>query len=132
MDVYFSSGAYTNLKAFALAATSINSDGLLFGHRRGQAFFVEHILSTSKGFFSSRKKNSLLQDLFHHNLIGFFTSFPEEKKTKSFLVPSSCGKIYIEARTDKANRLDIKPFLIDYENGFSLTPLRLKKPTVKG
>ncbi len=131
MDVYFSPDAYNHLKAHTLVVKPNTADGLVIGHRRGPAFFVENFLPTSKGFFPSEEKYHSLRDLFHDKLIGFFTFFPDEKKAKKILAPFACGKLYLEVSTDKAKRLSIKPFLIEYEKGFMLSPLRCKKPPVK-
>jgi hypothetical protein len=131
MDVYFSLDAYNHLKTHALVVNPSTTDGLIIGHRRGPAFFVESILPTSKGFFPSEEKYHSLRDLFHDKLIGFFTFFPDEKKAKKILAPFACGKLYLELSTDKSKRLRIKPFLIEYEERFLLSPLRFKKPPVK-
>lgn len=132
MYVYFSPDAYTHLKARSLVTKPAAADGLIFGHKRGPAFFVEEILPTCKGFFSSTKKYRDLQNLYRQKVIGFFTFSPDDKKTKKIMAPFACGKLYIEVESRINSRLDIKPFLIDYEKNFFLSPLRCKKPPVKG
>lgn len=132
MDVYFSPESFNHLKAQAKITASAAADGLVLGHRRGPAFFVEKIFPTSRGFFSSKAKYHAIQNLYRDKLIGFFTFSPDEKKKGKILAPFACGKLYIEVCADTEKRLSIRPFLIDYEEGFFLSPLRCKKPPAKG
>lgn len=131
MDVHFSNEAYTQLQALAQITTSANSDGFLLGHRRGQVHWIEKIFPTSRGFFPSEEKFRALQDLFQDRIIGFFTFIPNEKKTKKLLAPFACGKVYLEIKKNRSQRLFLKPFLIEYEKKFFLSPIRRRKSQVK-
>jgi hypothetical protein len=131
MDVLLSPEAYSQLRALQMTATPSGGDGILLGHRRGPARFVEKILPTSKGFFPSIKAYQSLQDFFQDKIIGFFTLNPDKNKTKKILAPSTCGQVYVEVRQDGSKRMKLKAYLVDYNMDFSLKPLRIKNPQTK-
>lgn len=131
MDVYFAPEAYKHFQALGLIVTSQNADGLIIGHKRGQSFFVEHVLSTTRGFFPSLEKYFSLNILFKNKLIGFYSFRSDEKKIKKILAPFACGKLYLDIQVNPSKPLVIKPSFVDYGEDFFLSPLRLKPPQIK-
>jgi len=128
MDVYFSREAFKTLEAQKIIATQQNSDGIILGHKRGQSFFVEKIVSTTKGFFPSLKKFYSLNTIYKDSIVGFYSFFTEEKKTKKILAPFAHGKLYLDIRISKSNILQIKPYSIEYDKVFFFSPLQLTLP----
>lgn len=131
MDVYFSREALRTLEAHKIIATQQNSDGILLGHTRGQSFFVERIMSTIKGFFPSLEKFYALNTIHKNSIIGFYSFFSEEKKTKKILAPFAHGKLYLDIRISKSNLLQIKSYSIEYDKVFFLSSLKLTLPLSK-
>ncbi len=131
MDAYFSREALTTLEAHKIIATQQNSDGIIIGHKRGQSFFVERIVSTTKGFFPSLEKYYSLNTIYKDSIVGFYSFFTEDKKTKKILVPFAHGKLYLDIRITKSNTLQIKPYSIEYDKIFFLSPLKLARPQTK-
>ena len=81
MDVFFSREALSTLEAHKIIATQQNSDGIIIGHKRGQSFFVERIVSTTKGFFPSLEKYYSLNTIYKDSIVGFYSFFTKDKKT---------------------------------------------------
>jgi hypothetical protein len=125
MDVYFSHEAFRTLEAQKIIITHQNSDGIILGHKRGQSFFVEKIVSTTKGFFPSLEKYYSLNTIYKNSIVGFFSFFSEEKKTKKILAPFAHGKLYLDIRITESDTLQIKPYSIEYDNTFFFSPLKL-------
>ncbi len=123
MDAYLSKGAYQTLLALSLIHS--NPDGLLVGHRRGHRFFVEKIFPSLPSFFPSFEKYHKLDRHFEGKLIGFFSFRPNTKKIQKLLAPFACGQLYLELAPASQKKLDIKSFVIDYENNFFLVPVEL-------
>ncbi len=126
MDVYISRDALLSIKAINLISSSSNFDGLLIGHKRGHRFFVKKIFLTVKGFFPSKEKYLLLNELFDDSIIGFFSFHPDEKKIRKILAPFAFGKVFLDIRLDKQKKININPFVIEYEEEFFLSPIQLK------
>ena len=131
MDVYFSPDAFRTLEAHKIIATRQNSDGILLGHKRGLSFFVEKIVSTTKGFFPSLEKFYSLNSIYMDSIVGFYSFFTDEKKTNKILAPFAHGKLYLDIHITKSNTLRIKPSSIDYDKTFFFTPLKLTLPQSK-
>ncbi len=131
MDVQFSHEAFQTLKAHQIIATQQNSDGIILGHKRGQSFFIEKIVSTTKGFFPSLEKFYSLNTIYKDSIVGFYSFFTEEKKTRKILAPFAHGKIYLDIRMTKSNILKIKPYSVEYDNTFFFSPLKLMPPLSK-
>ena len=131
MDVYFSPEVFKTLEAHKIIATRQNSDGIIMGHKRGQSFFVEKIVFTTKGFFPSLEKFYSLNTIYKDSIVGFYSFFTEEKKTKKILVPFAHGKLYLDIRITKSNTLQIKPYSIEYDKEFFFSPLKLTRPQTK-
>lgn len=128
MDVYFAPDAYKFLQAQALIATQQNSDGILLGHKRGNSFFVEKVMPTTKGFFPSLEKFYSLNTLYKDGIVGFYSFFSNDKKEKKILAPFTHGKLYLDLHRSKSKALRIKPFSIEYDKTFFFSPLKLTRP----
>jgi len=131
MDVYFSPEAFSYLEAQSLIVTQQNADGIIIGHKRGQSFFVEKIVSTTKGFFPSLEKFYSLNTIYKDSIVGFYSFFTEDKKTKKILAPFGHGKLYLDIRITKSNILQIKPYSVEYDKAFFFSPLKLARPQTK-
>jgi len=126
MDAYLSQEAYQSLSALSLISSRSNPDGLLIGHKRGHRYFVEKILPSLKGFFSSVEKYFATNELLDEKVLGFFSFKKEEKKIEKILTPFAYGKLFLEIHLNKKKRMDIKSYIIDYEHEFFLSPIKLK------
>lgn len=125
MDACLLEEAYQSLEALGTIATKSNSDGLLLGHIRGHRFIVERIFPTQRGFFQSLDNYFSLNQIFDDEILGFFSFFPEEKKMKKILAPFAFGKLILQIQFNRQNKMVIKPFLLDYDKEFYLSPIRL-------
>jgi len=126
MDVYLSRDAFLSIRALGLISQNSNFDGLLIGHKRGHRFFVKKIFLSVKGFFPSKEKYLLLNEFFDDRIIGFFSFNPDEKKIGKILAPFAFGKVFLDIRLDRQKRININPFVIEYEEEFFLSPIQLK------
>jgi len=124
MDAYLAKDARQFLEALNLL--NPKPDGFLIGHQRGHRLFVEKLFSSHKGFFPSLEKFFALEDVFDNRIIGFFSFDPDEKTTNKILASFACGKLYLEIRSLECGRLDITPYIIDYDGAFSLKKIQLK------
>lgn len=125
MDAYISREAYRSFEALSLVGPHRNSDGLLIGHKRGHRYFVESIFPALKNFSSFPKSYLDLDYLFKGKLIGFFSFKPEQQRIKKVLAPFAYGKLFFIIHLQK-KETSIKSFIIDYEEEFFLSPIRLK------
>lgn len=128
MDAYLSREAHDSLLGLNLTASKTNMDGILIGHKRGQRLFVEKILPTKNGFFSSYENYLALDKHFQGSLVGFFTFKSNEKKIKKILSPFAFGQLLLNIHSTKKNKMTIKSFVIDYKKAFFLSPVDLKLP----
>ncbi len=126
MKVYLGEGVRRLLAAQKLIFTSTHSDGMLLGHRRGDLFFVENILSSPSGFSRTLRKYFSLSQILNHQILGFYSFRTNENKIKKLLCPLACGKIFLRLDLGENGQLDIKPFIIEYDKVFFLSPLELK------
>lgn len=124
MDAYLSREVRQSFSALNLLSS--NPDGFLFGHKRGNRFFVEKILPTMKGFFPSLQKYQEFEELYEENLLGFFSFRADEKKISKLLAPYAFGKLFIEIRLSPQKKITIKPYVIDFDKVFLLSPIKLK------
>ena len=125
MDAYLSGEAHQSLTALCLLHPSSIPDGFLIGHKRGQRFFVERIVSSMKGFFPSLKKFHEMDKLFDGKLIGFYSYTIDEKKTKKILAPFAFGKLFLEISLNPQKKMTIQSYVIDHEKEFVLLPIKL-------
>jgi hypothetical protein len=126
MEVFLSTEAIQSFSALQCSFPNTNTDGFLIGHKRGDMFFVEGILPSQKGFFSSHEKYFKLKQKLEDKIIGFYSFQINESKLKKILSPLSYGKIFLRLDMDKTNRLDIQPFAIEHDKSFFLLPVTLK------
>lgn len=126
MKVYLADSARRLLTAHKLMLTSSNPDGMLFGHKRADLFFVENIFPSPTGFFPSSQKYFSLSRILDHQVLGFYSFKTNESKLKKMLCPLAYGKIFLRLELDKKGQMVIKPFIIEYEKDFFLSPLKLE------
>jgi len=126
MEVYLSEEVLKSLSALRLVLSGATKDGLLIGHKRGHMFFVERILPTCRGFFSSENIFLSLIELFNNKILGFYSFRADQKKTKKILAPFSYGKLFLNIEIDKKGQMVIKPFVIEHEKDFFLVPIKFK------
>lgn len=126
MEAFLSTEAIQSFAALQCSLPNTNTDGFLIGHKRGYMFFVERILPSQKGFFSSQKKYFELRQKLEDKIIGFYSFQTNESKLKKILSPLFYGKIFLRLDMDKSNRLDIQPFTIEHDQDFFLLPVSLK------
>lgn len=124
MDAYLSREAFRSFEALSLMGPHGNPSGLLIGHKRGHRYFVETVLPHLKNFSSFPQDFFSLDHLFEGKLIGFFTFGSDGKRIKKVLAPFACGKLLLEVQLQK-KKISIKSFIIDFEEEFFLSPIRL-------
>lgn len=124
MDAYLSREVRQSFSALSLLSS--NPDGFLFGHKRGNMFFVEKILPTMKGFFPSLQRYQEFEELYEENLLGFFSFSADEKKISKLLASYAFGKLFIEIRLNPQKKITVKPYVIDFDKVFLLSPIKLK------
>jgi len=128
MDAYLSREAYQSFIGLKLASPKPNIDGLLIGHKRGHRIFVEKILPTKKGFFSSSKDYLALDKHFGEKLVGFFTFDSNENNLNKVLVPFALGQLFLDVHLTKKKKMTFRSYIINYEKDFFLSPVALKIP----
>lgn len=128
MDAYLSKEAYHSLIGLNNISPNPNTDGLLIGHKRGHRFFVEKILPTKKGFYSSFENYLAADKHFGGKLVGFFTFQLDEKKMKKIFLPFAYGQLILDIKLMKKNKMNIKSYIIDYEKDFFLSPVEITYP----
>ena len=126
MEVFLSAAAFRSFAAIQCDLSHTNTDGFLLGHKRGNVFIVETALPSQKGFFSSQKKYFELKQKLEDKILGFYSFQTNENKIKKILAPLAYGKIFLHLDQDKNNPLNIKAFVIEYEQDFFLLPINLK------
>jgi hypothetical protein len=125
MKVYLADAVQRLLAAHKLMLTSSNPDGMLLGHKRADLFFVENIFPSPTGFFPSPQKYFSLSKILDHQILGFYSFETDENKLKKILCPLAYGKVFLQLELDKNGQMEMKPFIIDYEKDFFLSPLEL-------
>ncbi len=126
MDAYLSRDALKYLQALNLISSSASVDGLLIGHTRGHRYFVEKVFPTKREFIGSLQNYLNLDQLFDGKIIGFYSFQNDPKKIKKILAPFAYGKLFLEIHSTSQKELDIKSFIIDFDNKFFLSPITLK------
>jgi hypothetical protein len=126
MNVLISRQSFQAFTALNLISANFKPEGLLIGHKRGQSFFVEKILPTLSGFFSSPENYHELDRLFKEKIIGFFSFKRDGRKVKKILAPFACGKLFLKLASRGKRILNIESFVIDYEKKFLLKPIKKK------
>jgi len=126
MEVYFTDGAFEDLRLLGALHSVTLPDGLLLGHKRGPRFIVERMLPTQKGFFPSRRKLMDLIAALEERLIGFYSFRGLGAGSKKLLHPLGYGKLFLSLKADGNERVSIEPFVIEFETGFRFSPVRVK------
>ena len=129
MEVFLSKETSQSFSALQCSHPKINTEGFLIGHKRGNLFFVENILPSPKGIFSSPQKYFQLKKMLEDKILGFYSFQPNETLIKKILAPFAYGKILIRLDLDKTDRLEIMPFAIGHDKNFFLQPIKLKLAT---
>ena len=126
MEVFLSKESAQSFYALQCSLSNTNTDGFLIGHKRGDMFFIEKIIPSQKGFYSSQQKYFELREKLEDKILGFYSFLATENKLKKILTPLGYGKIFLRLDRDKSNQLDIKPFAIEHDQDFFLLPINLK------
>jgi hypothetical protein len=125
MDVYLSREALQELEALRILAG--RGEGILRGHRRGQRFFVEHILPIPGAVSASKAKLRQIQDFYPEAFLGFFCTDPGAAKKKKVQIPQTVGKVFLEISSRETEKPVWQAHLIDYDGSFRLAPLKILK-----
>lgn len=126
MEVFLSKEVSRCISALTPGLPRVKSDGFLIGHKRGNLFFIEKILPSQQGFPPSLEMYFELKKDMEDKILGFYSFQANERKQKKILAPIFYGKIFLLIELDKADRLEIKPFVIEYDKDFFLQPIKLK------
>ncbi|MFQ6069139.1 MAG: hypothetical protein ACE5LC_01280 [Candidatus Aminicenantales bacterium] len=128
MDAFLTKEAYQSLCGLHTISSPAQVDGLLFGHKRGERYYVEKIIPTQKGFFSSLESFIQGERLFEEEPIGFFSFHCGKKKLEKILKPFAYGRLFFEIKKGPKKRMEIKSFTIDFDKDFFLTSVKLVLP----
>jgi hypothetical protein len=126
MEVFLSPETIQSLSLLQYGLSNTVSDGFLIGHKRGGLFFIEKAFPSQKGFFSSLGEYFELKQKLDDKLLGFYSFQTNESKLKKILAPVAYGKVYLRIEANHTDRLEIKPFIIEYDQDFYLLPIDLK------
>ena len=126
MEVLLSKEVIQSFSALQSGLSNMNTDGFLIGHRRGDMFFIEKIIPSQKGFFSSQQKFTAVKQIFEDKILGFYSFHTTESKLKKILAPIAYGKIFLCFDRDETNQWVIKPYAIEHDQDFFLLPIDLK------
>ncbi len=129
MDVYLTRAARTHFRA--LASFSSCPDGFLIGHKRGQRYFVESVFSAPFRVAAAQAKYINLDQLLDEKILGFFTFLPNNTKRERLFCPLFMGKVLLEVQVSSGKDPDMKAYSIDYADRFFLSPLKIKKETMR-
>ena len=125
MDVYLTKVVLTHLQALVLLSSC--RDGLLIGHKQGQRYFVESVLSAPLRLTSVRTRYIQIDQQLGNRVLGFFTLQADDKKRKSLYQPLYMGKILLEIQASSEKGPKMKAYVVDFADRFFLSPLKLKK-----
>jgi hypothetical protein len=126
MEVFLSKEAKQSISALQCCLSNTNTDGFLIGHKRGNMFIVERILPSSTGFYPSPEKYFELKKGFDDRILGFYSFRMSDRKSRKILTPFAFGKIFLSLDSENSDRLEIKPFAIEYDRKFFLLPISLR------
>lgn len=125
MDVYLSRGALLQLEALRLI--SDKGQGILNGHKRGQRFFVEHILPIEGTLSLSPERLRSLQDLLRESFLGFFSFDSGESQEQREWGPAYVGKVILGIDSRPGSKPRFRASVIDFDGAFRLLPLKIRK-----
>lgn len=129
MDVFIAGEAEVGLEAEALASPPQKLRGLLLGHRRGPRYFVARVFPLSGRAFPPASRLRELDRLFGGRVIGFYSSRKPVPGPKGILQPFAFGKLFLHVSGVgvRSGRLAVRPSVIEYDNGFFLSPISLAR-----
>jgi hypothetical protein len=125
MDVYLTRRALQQLEA--LGAMSAGKEGILNGHKRGQRFFVEHILQMEGTLPPSPENPRFLHDHFRGSFLGFFSFDSGGSREQREWGPAQVGKVFLEIDGRPGSKPRYRASLIDFDGTFRLLPVKVKK-----
>jgi len=128
MDAYISQEAYRQFLILKNISQRPDIDGFLLGHKRAQRYFVEKILPTEKGFFSSIENYLEAEKNLEEELLGFFSFDYDKKKLEKILLPFAFGLLFLAVHSNQRKALTFKPYIIDFKKKFYLSSIKLKLP----
>ena len=126
MEILFTPQSSRLVKALILSGKK--PDGILFGHRQGNTFFITDILPTGGGFFTKLENLWAVDDLYNGRLLGFFTFSAGENKTKKIMAPWACGKIFLHINGQEDGSASLKASLVEFEKSFFLREIKIQFP----
>jgi len=124
MDVFLTDDAERFLKALSLLSES-GQCGYLIGHRRGSRVYVEAIVPAGKGHTFTIEQFHLLDDVYDGRTVGFFFFGGGRRAESRVLQPFAYGKIVLEVRPGGRRAPALKAFSVEYDGGFTLSPVPL-------
>lgn len=132
MDVFLTRPALNHL--LALARFSPYPEGLLIGHKRGQRFVVESVISIPMRVSSVQARYIQIDQEMGARILGFFTSRPGKTKREKLYRPLFMGKIFLELKVSpkpESHKREprMKASVVGFDGKFFLSPLALKKDT---
>jgi hypothetical protein len=125
MDVSFSQEAVQSMMAHFCGAGRKTMSGFLFGHKRGQRFYVEKAYPSSGVAFSVPERCRALDRLSEGKMIGFYSSSSSSKSLAGFLQPAFFGKLVLRAEVGSGARLSLKPHVVEFDKSFYFLPISL-------
>jgi hypothetical protein len=128
MNVQLSPEAFQCLEVLRFIPQKPRTAGFVLGHRRGRTFFVEKIFPFEKVFSLPLENFHSLAQVFGGKLIGFFSLNSDQKKVQRILKPLGYGKLFLDVHLDTRKRVSLKSYIIDYDQEFYLSPLKLTSP----
>jgi hypothetical protein len=125
MDVYLTCQAMLQLEALDVMAAG--KDGILSGHKRGQRFFVQHILPAEGSLSLSSERLRRLQDLLQDSFLGFFSFDPGDSREQREWGPNHMGKVFLEIDSRPGSKPRFRASVIDFDGTFRLLPVKVRK-----
>jgi len=125
MDVYLSRRALLEIEALRIITKQ--GQGILNGHKRGQRFFVEHILQMGSTLSASHEKLRRLKDLLRESFLGFFSFDSGETREQREWGPSYMGKVFLEIESRPGSKPRFRAFVIDFDGTFKLRPVKVRQ-----
>lgn len=125
MDVYLSRQAMLQLEV--LNVMSAGREGIMSGHKRGQRFFVEHILQMEGTLSLSPDSLRPMQDLLQGSFLGFFIFDTGENQGQKEWGPGHMGKVLLEIESRPGSKPRFRASVIDFDGTFRLLPIKVRK-----
>jgi hypothetical protein len=126
MEAQFTPQSARLLKALILSGKK--PDGLLFGHRQGDAFIITDILPTGGGFFNTLENLWAIDNLYEGRFLGFFTFSAGEEKVKRIMAPWAFGKILLRIGRQGDGAAGLTAAKVEFEDIFFLREIKIHSP----